>query len=100
MNPTSSIPTVRELIAEYASIEDRVRSVEAQILGGSAPPLNPELVRLAERERHVLALLRRHQQRMLSAWRRSPANGRADAPFASPASAVTAPVEGGPVSGS
>lgn len=60
MNPTSSIPTVRELIAEYASIEDRVRSVEAQILGGSAPPLNPELVRLAERERHVLALLRRH----------------------------------------
>ena len=60
MDPTLSIPTVRELIAEYAAIEDRVRSVEAQILGGSAPPLNPELVRLAERERHVMAMLRRH----------------------------------------
>jgi hypothetical protein len=30
MNPSSSIPTVRELIAEYAAIEERVRSVEAR----------------------------------------------------------------------
>jgi hypothetical protein len=60
MTPASSIPSVRELIAEYASIEDRIRSVEARVHGGSAPPVNPELVQLAERERQVLALLRCH----------------------------------------
>jgi len=60
MIPTSSIPSVRELIAEYSAIEDRVRSLEAQVLGGSASPRNPELMRLAERERQVLAMLRQH----------------------------------------
>ena len=42
-------PSVRELIAEYAAIEDRVRVLEARVLGGCAPPLNPELMRLAQR---------------------------------------------------
>ena len=59
--PTSSIPSVRDLIAEYAIIEDRMRALEARVHGGSAPPLDPELVRLTERERQVLAMLRRHQ---------------------------------------
>ncbi len=59
--PTSSIPSVRDLIAEYAIIEDRMRTLEARVHGGSAPPLDPELVRLTERERQVLAMLRRHQ---------------------------------------
>ena len=62
MTPASSIPSVRELIAEYASIEDRLRSVEARAHGGSAPRVNEELVQLTERERQVLALLRRHHQ--------------------------------------
>ena len=60
MIPASSIPSVRELITEYATIEDRVRALEARVLGGSAPALNLELRRLAERERQVLAMLRRH----------------------------------------
>ena len=59
--PTSSIPSVRDLIAEYPIIEDRMRALEARVHGGSAPPLDPELVRLTERERQVLAMLRRHQ---------------------------------------
>jgi DNA-binding NarL/FixJ family response regulator len=62
MTAASGIPSVRELIAEYASIEDRLRSAQARGHGGSAPPVNPELVRLTEREREVLALLRRHHQ--------------------------------------
>jgi hypothetical protein len=57
---TTRIPSVRELIAEYASIEDRLRSVEARVHGGSAQALDRELVQLTERERQVLALLRRH----------------------------------------
>jgi hypothetical protein len=61
MIPAPRSPSVRELIAEYATIEDRVRSLEARIHGGSAPSLNSELVRLAERERQVLAMLRRHR---------------------------------------
>ena len=61
MTPGSSIPSVRDLIAEYATIEDRLRSLEARVHGGCAPPLNPELMRLTERERQVLALLRRHR---------------------------------------
>ena len=58
--PTSSIPSVRDLIAEYATIEDRMRALEARVHGGSAHPLDPELVRLSQRERQVLALLRHH----------------------------------------
>ena len=38
-----------------------MRTLEARVHGGSAPPLDPELVRLTERERQVLAMLRRHQ---------------------------------------
>ncbi|MFL6081129.1 MAG: hypothetical protein ACJ714_14465 [Ornithinibacter sp.] len=60
MIPAPSTPSVRELIAEYAAIEDRVRVLEARVLGGCEPPLNPELMRLAQRERQILALLRRH----------------------------------------
>lgn len=60
MSPASSIPSVRELIAEYAAIEDRLRCVEARVHGGSVPPLNQELLQLTEREREVLAMLRRH----------------------------------------
>ena len=52
---------MRELIAEYASIEDRLRSVEARVHGGSARISNPELLQPTEREREVLALLRRHR---------------------------------------
>lgn len=58
MIPAPSTPSVRELIAEYSAIEDRVRVLEARVLGGSAAPMNPELLRLAQRERQVLALLR------------------------------------------
>lgn len=61
MNPASSIPSVRELIAEYATIEDRLRSLEASVHGGAAQPLNPELMQLTERERQVLAMLRRYR---------------------------------------
>jgi hypothetical protein len=61
MTTPSSIPSVRELIAEYASIEDRLRSVEARVHGGSVQAVNPELVQLTERERQVLAMLRRHR---------------------------------------
>ena len=61
MTPASGIPTVRELVAEFASIEDRMRSVEAQVFGSSRPPLNPEQVRLAQREQEILAMLRRHR---------------------------------------
>jgi len=61
MTPASSIPSVRELIAEYATIEDRLRALEARVYGGCAPPVNPEMVRLTERERQILALLRRHR---------------------------------------
>jgi hypothetical protein len=57
---TTTAPTIRELIAEYATVEDRIRSVEARVHGGTAPPLNPELMRLAQREREILALLRSH----------------------------------------
>ena len=61
MIPAPRTPTVRELIAEYATIEDRVRSLEARVYGGSAPGLTPELLQLAQRERQVLAMLRRHR---------------------------------------
>lgn len=60
MTPTSHTPSVRELIAEYASIEDRLRSVEARVHGSSAQGSNRELVQLTERERQILAMLRRH----------------------------------------
>lgn len=60
MTTTSSTPSVRELIAEYVTIEDRLRALEARVHGGSAPPLNAELMRITERERQVLAMLRRH----------------------------------------
>ena len=61
MIPAPRTPTVRELIAEYAVIEDRVRSLEARVHGGSASGRSPELLKLAERERQVLAMLRRHR---------------------------------------
>lgn len=57
---TTAAPSIRELIAEYATVEDRIRTVEARVHGGTAPPLNPELMRLARREREILALLRSH----------------------------------------
>lgn len=57
---STTTPSVRELIAEYATVEDRIRTVEARVHGGTAPPLNPELMRLAQREREILALLRSH----------------------------------------
>ena len=60
MIPTSPVPTVRELIAEYATIEDRMRALEARVHGGAAPPMNRELARLTERERQVLSMLRHH----------------------------------------
>ena len=56
----STMPTVGELIAEYATIEDRVRTLEAGLIGGSAHSQRPELMRLANRERQVLAMLRHH----------------------------------------
>lgn len=58
MVPASSVPSIRELIAEYARLEDRIRSEESRIYGGAAPPHNPELVRLTNRERQILAMLR------------------------------------------
>ncbi len=61
MIPAPRTPSVRELIAEYATIEDRVRSLEARVHGGSANGLNPELLQLVKRERQVLAMLRRHR---------------------------------------
>ena len=60
MMPAPSTPSVRELIAEYAAIEDRVRVLEARVIGGCEPPVNPDLMRLAQRERQILALLRHH----------------------------------------
>ena len=61
MDAETSLPTVRELIAEYAAIEDRRRLAEAQDVGGSAHTVNPDLRELAERERQILAMLRRHE---------------------------------------
>jgi hypothetical protein len=61
MTPPPGIPTVRELMAEFARIEDRMRSVEAQVYGGKQRPPIREQVRLAQREREVLALLRQLQ---------------------------------------
>jgi len=61
MTPASSNPSIRELIAEYATIEDRLRTLEAHVHGGCAAPLNPELIRLTQREQQVLAMLRRHR---------------------------------------
>ena len=60
-DPSVQHPIRCELIAEYATIEDRLRALEARVYGGCAPPVNPEMVRLTERERQVLALLRRHR---------------------------------------
>ena len=55
-----TMPTVRELIAEYATIEDRVRTLEAGLIGGGGHSQTPELMRLANRERQVRAMLRSH----------------------------------------
>ena len=60
MTHVSGLPSVRELIAEFASIEDRMRSTEALVHGGSRPPRNPEQLRLAHREQEILEMLRRH----------------------------------------
>jgi hypothetical protein len=60
MTLTSTTPSIRELVAEFAAVEDRIRAVEARVHGGSAPPHDPELMRLARREREILALLRSH----------------------------------------
>jgi hypothetical protein len=60
MDPDSRYPSVRELIAEYAAVEDRLRSVEADVVGGSSPQVSPEMAQLAQRERQILALLRRY----------------------------------------
>ena len=57
---TSTTPSIRELVAEFATVEDRIRAVEARVHGGSATPHDPELMRLARREREILALLRSH----------------------------------------
>ncbi len=59
MTAPSTTPSVRELIAELATIEDRIRSAEALVHGDAAPPRNPELLRLARREGQLLAMLRR-----------------------------------------
>lgn len=62
MTTPTGIPSIRELIAEYASIEDRLRSVEARVHGGSAEDPDRELVHLTERERQLLAMLRHHRR--------------------------------------
>ena len=57
--PTTT-PSIRELVAEFAVVEDRIRVAEARVHGGSAPPHDPELMRLTRRESEILALLRSH----------------------------------------
>ena len=62
MIPAPRTPTVRELIAEYATIEDRVRATWRPASTAAHTRQTPELLKLAERERRVLAmLLRRHR---------------------------------------
>lgn len=63
MDPEPHPPSIRELIAEYAALEERFRSIEADVIGGATPRLDPELARLAERERQILAMLRHHHAR-------------------------------------
>lgn len=53
--------STRQLIQELAEIEDRMYALRAARTGSRAPtPVDQELVRLAGREEHVLAQLRRH----------------------------------------
>jgi hypothetical protein len=61
MSTPSATPSVRDLIAELAALEDRMRSAEALVHGGVERPNNPELVSLARREAQLLAMLHRHR---------------------------------------
>jgi hypothetical protein len=51
--------SVRELIAELAQVEDAVRSLPTYVDGdGGSAVLNPELLRVLDRERDIVARLR------------------------------------------
>lgn len=50
--------SVRELIAELAQVEDAVRVLPTYV-DGAASAVNPELLTLLERERDIVARLRR-----------------------------------------
>jgi hypothetical protein len=50
--------TIRELIAELAELEDRLRALDHSSGSGA---LGPERLELARRQRTVIAALRRHQ---------------------------------------
>ena len=66
MRNTVEHKSVRELILELTVLEDRIRQVETFIKPSTpgTSPLNPELLSLAQRERQVIAALRRHRARM------------------------------------
>ena len=55
---TTSSATVRELIAELAQIEDAVRSLPTYVEADGEQVLNPELIVMLDRERHVVSSLR------------------------------------------
>ena len=63
---TGQQKTVRELIAELAALEDRIRVVQTfeEPSAPHASPFNPELVELAQQERRVVAALRQHRTRV------------------------------------
>ncbi|KQX66284.1 hypothetical protein [Angustibacter sp. Root456] len=61
--------SVRELIAELARVEDAVRVLPTYVDGEAGPRLNPELLVMIDREREIVARLRRIDLRDAAAER-------------------------------
>ena len=58
--PAPAGPTVRELIAELARVEDAVRALPTYVLADDGSQLlNPELLSILDREREIVTTLRR-----------------------------------------
>lgn len=61
MNSPTNNPSVRDLIAELARLEDQMRAAEALVHGAVQRPDNPEMLGLHRRETQLLALLRQRR---------------------------------------
>jgi hypothetical protein len=63
VEPTGQHPTIRELIAELADLEDRIGRLRTRCepAAAGAPPPGQELLELVRREGQVIAALRRHR---------------------------------------
>jgi hypothetical protein len=52
-------PSLRDLVAEFARVEQLIRAEEARVLGGAKPRQNLDLLRLELCERWLMAMMRR-----------------------------------------